>query len=115
MFTHNMFMKIGGTSEVEIKSITFREGKPIFAMGKANGKFIDPTPIGKIDGSLTFQTPNQNSLTSTQPRGNQKPSTTMQQANTPSKSTPKNNKVLTQKINLQQIFHFNFADYLFQP
>lgn len=57
--THNILMKPNGTSEVDIKSIIFSEGKPIFAWGKASGKVIDPTPIGKIDGILTFQTPSQ--------------------------------------------------------
>lgn len=58
MSTHNILMKPDGTSEVDIKSIIFSEGKPIFAYGKATGKVIDPTPIGKIEGTLTFQTPN---------------------------------------------------------
>ena len=58
MSTHNILMKPDGTSEVDIKSIIFSEGKPIFAYGKATGKVIDPTPIGKIDGAITFQTPN---------------------------------------------------------
>ena len=57
--THNILMKPGGTSEVDIKSIVFSNGEPIFIMGKAIGKLIDPTPIGKIDGNLTFQTPSQ--------------------------------------------------------
>ena len=58
MSTHNILLKPDGTSEVDIKSIVFSEGKPIFAYGNATGKVIDPTPIGKIDGNLTFQTPN---------------------------------------------------------
>jgi hypothetical protein len=58
MSTHNILMKPDGTSDVDIKSIIFSEGKPIFAYGKATGKVIDPTPIGKIEGTLTFQTPN---------------------------------------------------------
>jgi hypothetical protein len=58
MSTHNILLKPDGTSEVDIKSIIFSEGKPIFAYGKGTGKVIDPTPIGKIDGNLTFQTPN---------------------------------------------------------
>jgi hypothetical protein len=29
-------------------------------MGKASSKLIDPTPIGKIEANLTFQTPSQN-------------------------------------------------------
>jgi hypothetical protein len=58
MSTHNILMKPDGTSDVDIKSIIFSEGKPIFVYGKATGKVIDPTPIGKIEGTLTFQTPN---------------------------------------------------------
>jgi hypothetical protein len=50
-------MKLDRTSEVEIKSIIFTNGEPIFAWGKDTGEVIDPTPIGQIEGSLTFQTP----------------------------------------------------------
>ena len=57
--THNILMKPGGTSDVDIRSIIFSNGEPIFVMGKAMGKLIDPTPIGKIEGNLTFQTPSQ--------------------------------------------------------
>ncbi|MGZ4850820.1 MAG: hypothetical protein ACXV2C_05510 [Candidatus Bathyarchaeia archaeon] len=57
--THNILMKPGGTSELDLKSIIFSNGEPIFVMGKANGKIVDPTPIGKIEGKLTFQTPSQ--------------------------------------------------------
>jgi hypothetical protein len=59
MSTHNILMKPGGTSELELKSIIFSNGEPIFVMGKATGKLVDPTPIGKIEGNLTFQTPSQ--------------------------------------------------------
>ena len=59
MSTHNILMKPDGTSEVDLKSIIFSNGQHIFVWGKANGKVIDPTPIGKIDGTLTFQTPSQ--------------------------------------------------------
>ena len=59
MSTHNILMRPGGTSELDLKSIIFSNGEPIFAMGKANGKIVDPTPIGKIEGNLTFQTPSQ--------------------------------------------------------
>jgi hypothetical protein len=52
-------MKPGGTSDVDLKSIIFSNGEPIFVSGKATGKVIDPTPIGKIEGTLTFQTPSQ--------------------------------------------------------
>ena len=47
------------TNEVAIKSIIFNNGEPIFVWGKDNGKIVDPTPIGKIEGNLTFQTPSQ--------------------------------------------------------
>ena len=57
--THNILMKPGGTSELNLKSIIFSNGEPIFAMGKATGKIVDPTPIGKIEGNFTFQTPSQ--------------------------------------------------------
>jgi hypothetical protein len=57
--THSILMKPGGISELELKSIIFSNGEPIFMMGKANGKIVDPTPIGKIEGNLTFQTPSQ--------------------------------------------------------
>jgi hypothetical protein len=53
-------MKPGGTSEVDLKSIIFSNGEPIFVWGKASGQVVDPTPIGKIDGPLTFQMPSQN-------------------------------------------------------
>lgn len=59
MSTHNILMKPGGISELELKSIIFSNGEPIFVMGKTTGKIIDPTPIGKIEGNLTFQTPSQ--------------------------------------------------------
>jgi hypothetical protein len=52
-------MKPGGLSELDLRSIIFSNGEPIFVMGKATGKIVDPTPIGKIDGDLTFQTPSQ--------------------------------------------------------
>jgi hypothetical protein len=57
--THNILMKPGGTSELDLKSIIFVSGEPVFVMGKATGKIVDPTPIGKIEGNLTFQTPSQ--------------------------------------------------------
>jgi hypothetical protein len=57
--THNILMKPGGTSELDLKSIVFSNGEPIFVSGKASGKIVDPTPIGKIEGTLTFQTPSQ--------------------------------------------------------
>jgi hypothetical protein len=59
MSTHYILMKPGGTSDLDLKSIIFSGGDPIFVMGKANGKIVDPTPIGKIEGNLTFQTPSQ--------------------------------------------------------
>jgi hypothetical protein len=59
MSTHNILMKPGGTSDLDLKSIIFSNGEPIFVMGKASGKLIDPTPIGKIEANLTFQTPSQ--------------------------------------------------------
>ena len=52
-------MKPGGTSDLDLKSIIFSNGEPIFVMGKASGKLIDPTPIGQIEANLTFQTPSQ--------------------------------------------------------
>jgi hypothetical protein len=57
--THNIFMKPGGVSDLDLRSIIFSNGEPIFVFGKATGKLVDPTPIGKIDGILTFQTPSQ--------------------------------------------------------
>jgi hypothetical protein len=57
--THNIFMKPGGVSDLDLRSIIFSNGEPIFVFGKATGKLVDPTPIGKIDGTLTFQTPSQ--------------------------------------------------------
>jgi hypothetical protein len=57
--THDILMKPDRTSEVEIKSIIFSNGEPIFVSGKDTGKIVDPTPIGKIEGNLAFQTPSQ--------------------------------------------------------
>jgi hypothetical protein len=57
--THSIFMKPDRTSEVEIKAIIFSKGEPIFVSGKDTGKIVDPTPTGKIEGNLTFQTPSQ--------------------------------------------------------
>ena len=57
--THNILMKPGGISELDLRSIIFSNGEPIFVLGKAIGKIVDPTPIGKIEGNLTFQTPSQ--------------------------------------------------------
>jgi hypothetical protein len=59
MSTHNILMKPGGISDLDLKSIIFSNGEPIFIMGKVSGKLIDPTPIGKIEVNLTFQTPSQ--------------------------------------------------------
>jgi len=59
MTTHNMLMKPDGTGEADLRSIIFSNGEPIFIMGKAMGKLIDPTPIEKIEETLTFQTPSQ--------------------------------------------------------
>jgi hypothetical protein len=57
--THSILMKPGGKSDLELKSIIFSNGEPIIVMGKAVGKLVDPTPIGKIEANLTFQTPSQ--------------------------------------------------------
>ena len=57
--THSILMKPDRTSDVEIKAIIFSDGEPIFVSGKDTGKVIDPTPIGKIERNLTFQTPSQ--------------------------------------------------------
>jgi hypothetical protein len=57
--THNILMKPDRTSEVEIRSIIFSNGEAVFASGKDTGVVVDPTPIGKIEGNLTFQTPSQ--------------------------------------------------------
>jgi hypothetical protein len=57
--THSILMKPGGISELDLRSIIFSNGEPIFVFGKATGKIVDPTPIGKIDADLTFQTPSQ--------------------------------------------------------
>jgi hypothetical protein len=59
MSTHNILMKPSGTSDLDLKSIIISNGEPIFIMGKANGKLVDPTPIGRIEANLTFQTPSQ--------------------------------------------------------
>jgi hypothetical protein len=57
--THSILMKPDRTSDVEIRAIIFSKGEPIFLWGKDTGKIVDPTPIGKIAGNLTFQTPSQ--------------------------------------------------------
>ncbi len=57
--THSILMKPDRTSEVEIRSIIFSNGEAVFATGKDTGRVVDPTPIGKIEGNLTFQTPSQ--------------------------------------------------------
>jgi hypothetical protein len=59
MSTHYILMKPGGISDLDLKSIIFSSGESIFVMGKASGKIVDPTPIGRIEGNLTFQTPSQ--------------------------------------------------------
>ncbi len=59
MSTHYILLKPGGVSELDLKSIVFSNGEPLLVMGKANGKLVDPAPIGKIEGPLTFQTPSQ--------------------------------------------------------
>jgi hypothetical protein len=85
--THNILMKPGGTSEIDIKSVIFASGEPVFAMGKATGQIIDPASIGKIDGPLTFQTPSQKLSFLNTAKGSQKLCTTWQRANTTLKST----------------------------
>ena len=57
--THEILMKPDRTSEVSIRSIIFSNGEPVFAWGQDTGKIVDPTPTGKIEGNLTFQTPSQ--------------------------------------------------------
>ena len=57
--THNIFMKPGGVSDLDLRSIIFSNGEPIMIWGKAMGKMVDPTPIQKIEENLTFQTPSQ--------------------------------------------------------
>jgi hypothetical protein len=57
--THTILMKPDRTSDVEIRAIIFSDGEPLFVQGKDAGKIVDPTPIGKIEGNLTFQTPSQ--------------------------------------------------------
>ncbi len=57
--THRILMKPGGISELDLRSIIFSGGDPVYVSGKATGKIIDPAPIGKIDGELAFQTPSQ--------------------------------------------------------
>ena len=57
MTTHNILMKPDGAGEADVRSIIFSNGEPIFVMGKAMGKMVDPTPIQKIEEDLTFQTP----------------------------------------------------------
>jgi hypothetical protein len=57
--THNILMKPDRTSEVEIRAIIFSNGEAIFASGKDTGRVVDPTPIGQVEGNLTFQTPSQ--------------------------------------------------------
>lgn len=59
MTTHNMLMKSDGTGEADLRSIIFSNGEPIFIMGKAMGKLVDPAPIEKLEENLTFQTPSQ--------------------------------------------------------
>ncbi len=59
MSTHYILLKAGGVSDLDLKSIVFSSGEPVLVMGKANGKLVDPAPIGKIEGTLTFQTPSQ--------------------------------------------------------
>ena len=57
--THFILLKAGGVSEIDLKSVIFSNGEPVFVSGKATGKIVDPAPIGKIQGDLTFQTPSQ--------------------------------------------------------
>jgi hypothetical protein len=52
-------MKPDGKAEIDLRSIIFSNGEPIFVWGKATGKMVDPTPIQKIEENLTFQTPSQ--------------------------------------------------------
>jgi len=55
MSSHSILMKPSGTSTLDLRSIIFSNDEPIFVSGEADGKLVDSTPIGKIDGNLTFQ------------------------------------------------------------
>jgi len=57
--THNALIKPDGTGEADIRYIIFTNGEPVFVWGKAAGRAVDPTPIYRIEESLTFQTPSQ--------------------------------------------------------
>ena len=57
--THNALMKPDGTVEADVRGLIFSNGEPIFVIGKATAKGVDPTPILKIEENLTFQTPSQ--------------------------------------------------------
>lgn len=59
MTTHNALMKPNGTVEADVRGLIFSNGEPIFVLGKATGKGVDPTPILRIEENLTFQTPSQ--------------------------------------------------------
>jgi hypothetical protein len=60
MSTREILMKPDRTSEVTIRSTNLSNGETVFALEKDTGKIVDPTPTGKIEGNLTFQTPSQN-------------------------------------------------------
>jgi hypothetical protein len=56
MTTHNAIMKPDGTGSADVRSMIFSNGESIMVMGKAIGKMVDPTPIEKIEETLTFMT-----------------------------------------------------------
>ena len=59
MTTHNITMKQDGTSQVDLRSLIFSGGEPVFVMGNALGKIVAPSPMREIEENLTFQTPSQ--------------------------------------------------------
>ena len=62
-------MKPDRTSEVAIRSIIFSNGKQSSHGEKTPGEIVNPTPNGKTEGSLTFQTPSQNPAYLNQTKG----------------------------------------------
>ena len=90
MTTHNILMKPDGTGEADLRSIIFSNGEPIFVMGKATGKVVDPAPIGE-----TRRKPNiPNPLTKTsRPKHNQRPGRSHLQ--------PRNRRIQLQSLHRQ--------------
>jgi hypothetical protein len=57
--THNSLVKGDGTAEADMRSLIFSHGEPVFMLGMATGKIVDPAPISQVQIDVTFRTPSQ--------------------------------------------------------